>query len=43
MIRRATFLVGAVVVSAGLGYAVVSAQQKPAAGNPSVAVFKTPT
>jgi hypothetical protein len=43
MIRRTTLLVCAVVVAAGLGYAAVSAQSKPAAGSPTVSVFKTPT
>lgn len=43
MIRRTTLVVCAVVVTAGLGYAAVSAQSKPAAATPSVSVFKTPT
>ncbi len=43
MIRRTTLVVCAVVVAAGLGYAVVSAQSKPSAATPTVSVFKTPT
>lgn len=43
MTRRLILATSAVAVAASLGYAAVAAQSKPAAGLPSVSVFKSPT
>ncbi len=43
MTRRLMLATSAVAVAASLGYAAVAAQSKPAAGLPSVSVFKSPT
>jgi len=43
MTRRFTFFASAVIATAGLGYAAVSAQSTPAAGAATVSVFKSPT